>query len=220
MNSVNFLSQILFIFLFTYGAVRLGKQALITAVTMQAILANLFVLKQISLFGFHVTCSDAFAVGSILGLNLLREYYGKDAAKEAIKVCFFFMAFFVVMSQLHLRFIPSPFDTAHYAYARLLTPSPRLLIASLGTFWIVQQFDLRAFGWISRIFPRSPFPYRSSVSLTLSQLLDTVLFSFLGLYGMVAHIGHIILISFLVKAGIILLMGPFMGLLNRTGRRV
>jgi len=219
-NSIHFLSQIVFIFLFTYGAFRMGKPALITAVTTQAILANLFVLKQISLFGFHITCSDAFAVGSIFGLNILREYWGRDAVKEAIKVCFLFMAFFVVMAQFHLRFIPSPFDTAHFAYARLLTPSPRLLIASLGTFWIVQQFDLRAFGWISKIMPHSPFPYRSTLSLTLSQLLDTILFSFLGLYGMVAHIGHIILISFLVKAGIILLMGPLMTLLNRTGRHV
>lgn len=220
MNIFNFLSQIVLIFLFTYGALRIGKSALITMVALLAIVANLFVLKQITLFGFHITCSDAMAVGSILSLNLLREYYGKEEAKMGIKVCFFFMAFFVVMGILHLRFVPSSFDTAHGAYERLLTPSPRLLLASLSTFWIVQQFDLRAFGWISKLFPKSPFPFRSAISLTLSQLLDTVLFSFLGLYGMVAHLSHIIVISFLIKFAIILLMSPLMALFTKMGRRV
>lgn len=220
MNLLHFLAQILLILLLAYGALRLGKQALIAQVSLFAIVANLFVLKQIALLGLHITCSDALAVGSILGLNLLREHFGKEAAKEAIHVCFFSMVCFASMAQLHLRFIPSPFDTTHSAYATLLAPSPRLLIASLTTFWIVQQFDLRAFGWISSLFPHSPFAYRSSLSLTASQLIDTLLFSFLGLYGMVSHISHIILVSSAVKVLIILLMGPLMGLFHRIHSRV
>lgn len=220
MNNSIFLYQLFFVLIFNYGAYRMGRHALITAVAVQAILANFFVLKQVPLLGFHITCSDAFAVGSIMSLNLLREHYGKDDAKAAIRTCFFFMAFFVVMSQLHLQFMPSSFDTTHAAYARLLSPSPRLLIASLATFWIVQQFDLRAFGWVSSVLPRSSFPVRSSISLTASQLLDTLLFSVFGLMGMVSHLGHIIIISFVVKVGVILILGPLMGALNRWGRRV
>lgn len=220
MNILIFISQILLILGFTYGALRLGRQALVTLVTLLAILANFFVLKQIPLLGFHVTCSDALVIGSVLGLNLLREHFGKEAAKETTKICFFFMVFFTLLSNLHLRFVPSPFDTAHFAYAKLLTPTPRLLIASISTFWIVQQIDIRLFGWISHLLPKSPFPYRSGISLTLSQLLDTLLFTFLGLYGMVDRLGDIILVSFAIKVATILLMNPLTGFFNRVGRRV
>lgn len=220
MNPLYFLAQIGLVLTFTYGALRLGKGALTTAVAFHAIVANLFVLKQINLLGFQITCSDAFAIGSILALNLLREYYGKDAAKKATTICFFFMVFFVAISQIHLRFFPSPYDTAHFAYERILTPSPRLLIASLATFYIVQQLDIRLFGWISTLLPKTRFPTRSSLSLSISQLFDTLLFSFLGLYGMVSHLNHIILISFLIKLGIIFIMGPLMSLFGRVERHV
>ncbi|NGX38561.1 MAG: hypothetical protein K1000chlam2_01735 [Chlamydiae bacterium] len=215
MNELYFVTQILFILLFSYGAFRLGKGALTTSVTVQALLANLFVLKQMTFFGLEVTCSDAFAIGSILSLNFLREYFGKESSKKAIQICCFFMIFFVAMSHMHLRFIPSSSDTAHLAYARLLTPAPRLLFASLGVFYLVQHLDIRLFGWISTLLPKSTFPMRSSISLVLSQFIDTVLFSFLGLWGLVAHVGHIIAISFLVKVCIILILGPFMAFFKR-----
>jgi len=220
MNELYFLIQVITVLLFSFGALRLGHGALTTAVTVQALIANLFVLKQIHFLGFEVTCSDAFAVGSILSLNLLREYFGKKAATKAISICFFFMIFFVAVSQVQLIFSPGPHDTAQFAYAKLLTPAPRLLFASLIAFFLVQHLDVRCFGWISRILPRSSFPLRSSLSLTLSQLVDTILFSFLGLYGIVNSILDIILISFLIKACVIFTLGPLMGLMRRWIPRV
>lgn len=215
MNELYFLGQVIIVLLFSYGALRLGQGALTTAVTVQALIANIFVLKQMSFLGFEVTCSDAFAVGSILSLNLLREYFGKAQATKAISICFFFMVFFVAVSQMQLLFIPSPHDTAQFAYAKLLTPAPRLLFASLIVFFLVQHFDVRCFGWISKLLPRSPFPLRSSLSLTISQFIDTVLFSFLGLYGIVNSILDIILVSFLLKVCVIFTLGPMMGLMKR-----
>ncbi len=220
MNELYFLSQALFIVLFSYGALRLGKAPLMTAIAIQAILANFFVLKQITFFGFEVTCSDAFAIGGMLCVNLLREIYGLDAAKKAINATFFFMVFFVVMSQMHLRFVPSPYDTTHLAYARLLTPAPRLLLSSLAVFYFVQHLDIRIFGWISKIAPRSSFSHRSLASISFSQLIDTILFTFLGLYGIVSKVGHIILISFLIKFGVILIMNPLLTLFRRIKAHV
>ena len=59
-------------------------------------------IKQIDLFGFSVTCSDVFAIGGILSLNLLQEYFGKEAASRAVKVSLLALLFFAVMSQVHL----------------------------------------------------------------------------------------------------------------------
>ncbi len=220
MNEYYFLIQVLLILLFSYGALKLGEAALTTSVAVQGILANLFVLKQITFLSFTVTCSDAFMVGSMLSLNLLREYFGREASKKAINIAFFFMAFVALLSQIHLKFIPSPFDTAHAAYAHLLTPAPRLLIASLTVFYLVQRLDVRLFGWISTLLPRSNFALRSSLSLSTSQLVATLLFSFLGLYGMVAKIGHIVLVSYLIKLLVVLTLAPLTAFFKRSQRHV
>lgn len=220
MNELYFLTQILFIVLFSYGALRLGKASLMTAITIQVILANFFVLKQITFLGFDVVCSDAFAIGGMLCLNLLRESYGQESAKKAINSSFFFMVFFVVMSQLHLRFIPSPYDTSHFAYARLLNPAPRLLLSSLVVFYFIQHLDIRLFSLFSKLLPHSKFPTRSFLSISISQLIDTILFTFLGLYGMVSKLGDVILISFLIKLCVIFTMGPLLTLFKRIRANV
>ena len=42
-------------------------------------------------------------------------------------------------------------------------------------------------------------------TLLISQALDTILFSFLGLYGVVQELGSVIVVSYLVKCAVILL---------------
>jgi queuosine precursor transporter len=207
MNEFIFIIHIFLVLGFGLGALRLGREALICWVAIQALLANLFVIKQIFFFGFEVTCSDVFAVGCLLGLNLLQEYFGKESAKKAGWICFFTLLFFAAMSQVHLAYFPSPHDTTQQAFIDILSPAPRLLIASLVTFIIVQQCDLRLFQKLRAHLPS--FSLRSGISICLSQLLDTALFSFLGLYGLVNSLFDIVFISFLIKFLIILFMTPF-----------
>lgn len=199
MNEIIFFIHIILIIAFANGALRLGKEALTAWVSLQAILANLFVIKQIVLFGFNVTCSDVFAIGSIFGLNLLQEHHGRDAAKRTAKICFYFMLFFALMSQVHLLYTPSIHDVSHLSFVNILSPAPRLLLASLAAFFIVQQIDVRLFHFLKIRFPKLPLFARNGISLTLSQFLDTILFSFFGLFGLVANIWDIIFVSFVLK---------------------
>lgn len=199
MNELLFFTHIVFVLGFTLLSLRVGKVALVVFATLQAVLANLFVLKQTSLFGLSVTCSDVFAVGGILSLNLLQDRYGKQAAKGAVSLSLLILLFFALMSQIHLAYIPAPFDTTQASYSTLLGLTPRLIGASIATFYIVQRFDVWFFGKLSLI----QLPIRIALSLTLSQLIDTTLFSFLGLYGQVESLFDIIVFSFLVKTIVI-----------------
>ena len=208
MNESLFILHIAIVVSFGFWALRLGKAALMGWVALQVVLANLFALKQIGFFGFHVVCSDVFTVGSVLGLNLLREYFGKESAKKALWISFFTMVFFVVMSQIHLLYQPSPLDTTQTAYQAILAPSPRLLVASLGVFLLVQQIELRLFGYLKQKWDGVPLILRNGVSITTTQLIDTILFSFLGLWGLVGHLFDVILISFQVKLLLIAMMSP------------
>jgi uncharacterized integral membrane protein (TIGR00697 family) len=198
-NEIIFFLQIAIIIIFSLIALRIGSGALITWVTVQAFIANLFVLKQITLFGLNVTASDVFAIGGLLGLNFLQEYFSRDDAKKAAWIAFFFMIFFAICSQLHLFYTPSAYDSSHAAFTTILSPTPRLLIASLTVFFVVQFFDMFFFAFLKKRWPTASFSLRAAITLTSSQLLDTFLFSFLGLYGIVASVFDIIVISFLIK---------------------
>ncbi|MBS0627331.1 MAG: queuosine precursor transporter [Verrucomicrobia bacterium] len=208
MNEYLFVLHIIFIFLATLGALRLGKTALSTWVCLQALFANLFVLKQITLFGFHVTASDVFAVGGILGLNLIQEFYGKKEAKKATTTCLYCLLLFAVLSKIHLLYKPSFMDENHPSYQAILDPAPRLFIASLITFYLVQKIDIKLFSKLKSSMSNSPFALRNLISLCTSQFLDTILFTFLGLYGMVFSFYDVIFVSFLTKVIVIAFLTP------------
>ncbi len=209
MNEILFLLHILLVVSFALGALRLGKEALFAFVCLSAMLANLLVLKQMRLFGLSITCTDVFAIGSILGLNLLQEYFGKESSSKAAWVCFFMMTFFALMSQIHLAYTPSYTDTAHSSYFHLLSPTPRLLLASLTVFFLVQQFDIRFYSFLKQKLFKLPLMLRNGISLILSQFLDTALFTFIGLFGLVDSLVDIMLFSFIVKLFIIFAITPF-----------
>lgn len=204
MNELLFFIQILVVLGLTLTAKRLGKSALVAWISMQAIIANLFVLKQISLFGFEVTASDAYLIGSLLGLNLIQEQHGKGEAQKATWTCFFLMVFFTLISQVHLLFTPSEHDTMQNAYTKILSEAPRLTAASMSVFFLVQQFDIRFFNFLKTTFSSLKFPMRVGISLIVSQAIDTVLFGFAGLYGIVASLLDVIVLSFAVKLVVIL----------------
>lgn len=203
MNELILLLQIALVVGASVLAARVSKEALFVLISLQAIIANLLVLKQVYLFGLHVTCSDAFAIGSILSLNLLQERFGREESQRATWLCFASMLFFALSTQIHLLYSPSEFDRMHSHYYELLMPAPRLFLASLASFFIVQQFDIRFYSFLRKKWGHWRWGVRSTLSLLVSQFLDTWLFTMLGLYGMVDSVPQILAFSYLMKVLII-----------------
>ncbi len=215
MNEVLFFIHAILIFLLTIGSLRLGKEALMCWIVLQAVLANLFVIKQMTIFSMEATCSDAFMLGSVLALNLLQEFFGKEAAKRAIYLAFLGMATLALLAKLHLAYESSAHDWSHQAFSTLFGQSPRLLLASLTSFFIAQQCDMRFYQWMRTHFAKRSYVLRITCSLFLSQALDTLLFSFLGLYGLVDNITSIIVVSFMIKMIIAITSTPFTAFAKR-----
>lgn len=190
-------------------ALRLGKELMIAWLSLLAVAMNLFVLKQITLFGLSVTPSDPLGVGYLLGLNLIQEFFGRKIARKIVWISLFVSCGFVLLSQVQLAYIPNRYDLAHPHFSFLLTPMPRLMIASLLSFLLVQMCDLTFFGFLRKKTSGKYLTGRTTLALILSQTLDTILFSFLGLFGLVENIGHIILFSLAVKGTVILFSTPF-----------
>jgi len=186
------------------GALSYRKEMLICLVCLMGVFSNLFVLKQIDLFGYSATCADVFAVGTSLGLNLLQEYWGKATAKRTIWLSFFSLVFFLCMTQFHLCYIPNEYDCTSGAFDTILCFTPRIVAASFISYLISQSFECYFFGFLNKWLSGRFFLFRNYCSLSLSQLLDTVIFSFLGLYGIAGNITHIIIVSYFIKLIIIL----------------
>ncbi|HRE30895.1 MAG TPA: queuosine precursor transporter, partial [Candidatus Berkiella sp.] len=144
---------------------RLGQSALTAWIALLSLLANLFVIKQIELFGFHATASDIFTVGNLLALNLLQEKFGRKATQHAIWASLSCLLFFVIISQIHLLYEPSIHDHSQSSYEFILSASPRTMLASLVTFLIVDQFDSRVYGTFRQRLPKIPMLWVSSITM-------------------------------------------------------
>lgn len=215
MNELIFFCHLFFVIGLILLALRLGKETLIACFALQVVIGNLFVIKQISLFGLEITCCDVFIIGSMLILQLLQEHYGKELVKKTTWIGFFGMAFFGIMAMMQLAYRPSDFDTSHAAFATILSKSPRILLASFICYLVVQRLEIRFFSYLKKRLPKTSFIWRSSLSLLPTQALDTVLFTYLALWGILQNLGSIMLISFIVKILIFACISPFTTLSNR-----
>ena len=191
-------------------ALKLGERTLTCFVILMTILSNLFVLKQIKLFSLTVTASDAYAICGLFSLNLIQEYFGKDKAKNVVVANFFLMAIFGLMSFIHLSYHPADQDSTQSAYSAILSLSPRIVSSSLLSYFFSQRFDLVFFGFLRKTYFKNSLSIASLISSSISQIIDTVLFSFLALYGQVDSIFSIIFLSLVIKFITILLMSPMM----------
>lgn len=207
-NELLFLLDALIISSCALLVLRLGKEALVSFICITSLIANLFVIKQIPLCGLTTTCADAFTIGAVLGLNLLQEYYGKVITQRAIWISFVLLVFYAIVAYLHLLFIPATCDTTQTAFELILSPMPRIIAASLTTYLIVQHIDAWFYGQLKKYWAGSYLVLRNYICIGLAQLVDTILFSFLGLYGLVENIWSIIVISYAIKIVALLITTP------------
>lgn len=215
MNEILFFLHVFILIVFLLIATKISKEALIVFICLQTILANLFVTKQMELFSFTVTCSDVYVVSAIFGLNLLQEYFGRKEAQKTIYYSLIFLVLFMVVAKVHVLYLPSAVDSTQSSFNKIFESTPRIILASIAVFFTVQWFDMFLYGVLKRKFHKNTLLVRMLTSSVLSQFIDTVLFSFLGLYLIVDKIFDVILVSFTVKLITIISCSCFIGLVNK-----
>jgi len=208
MNELIFFFHTIVLIALVLIAFGMGPATLISLISVLAVLMNIFVIKQISLFGLSVTATDAFSVAIALGVNLIQEYYGGAAAQKAIYTSFFTTLILVLMSHVHLLYVPLASDRAHEHFVPIFSLIPRIIMASLASYLATMSVETWLYGMLKKRWPTASFLTRNYTTLLICQFLDTVLFSFLGLWGNVDHIEHIIFVSYSIKLLSLLIMTP------------
>ena len=198
-NELIFLFQNAVIGFFAVMASRLGKMGLTAFVSLVWIIANFLVQKEVMLFGNEVITSDGFAIGLNTALLLLSYYYGNKVARRAITISCFLILFFLIISQIHMWYIPSGHDVSHVHYVALFQGLPRLLMTSVFVSFVSSNLSLFLYSFFSRILHFLPRSIINTISLAVSQMIDTVLYASLALWGTVSSLTSVIIFSCCVK---------------------
>lgn len=198
-NELIFLFHSFFLSLLTIVAARIGKECLISLITLFTVLSNAFVIKETTLFGLTATCTDSFTIAATIALNLLHQQHGYECAQKTVKISFFCLIGYMIASQFQLFYSATVSSITNDAFTTILSTSPRIIFASLFSFYISQSLDCRIYKWLLENQKFAFFEYKNGISAALSQLVDTILFSYLGLYGIINAIPNIIIISYSIK---------------------
>lgn len=217
-----------------YGAVVLmhrlfGKNGLYAWTVIATIAANIEVLILVNAFGMEMTLGNILFATTFLVTDILSELYGKEAAQRAVKLGIATSAAFVLIAGSWLLYTPSANDFASPAIHTIFSFTPRLMLASLSVYIIVQFLDVYLYHkWWDRTTAlsgdRDRFLWlRNNGSTLLSQLLNAVLyniFAFGGIYKS-STIISVIISSYVIFIVTSLADTPFIYLCRRlecTGR--
>ncbi len=165
----------------TLVAFRLGRAYLVGLVMVEAALMNIFVVKQFDLFGLAVTGGNILYGAIFLATDLLNEHYGKKEARKAVWAGFGAGVFMLLASQLTAAFTPNDYDTTAAGFAQLFSPTMRIVVASLVSYLIVQNFDVWLFAKLKERTKGKKLWLRNNLSTITSQLIDSIFFTAAGL---------------------------------------
>ena len=164
-----------------------GKTGLFIWMGVAVLIANIQVMKTISVFGFVTAMGNIIYATTYLASDILNEIYGKKEAKRAVILGFFVMIFFTIVVQLTLLFKPDATDTMSPALQQVFGILPRIAVASLTAYIISQLVDIWLYALIKKVTNGKHLWLRCNSSGFLSQLIDNITFTwiaFVGLFGL------------------------------------
>lgn len=189
-------NEILLIFslFLTYAAVlflfKLFKeQGLYLWTIVATIAANIEVLIVVDAFGMEMTLGNILFASTFLVTDILSELYGKKEAQNAVWMGIATSIAFIFISQSWMLYLPNENDFASPAIRTVFSNTPRLMIVGIAVYVIVQLFDVWAYHkwweFTSQKFgDRKKFLWlRNNGSTLISQLLNTILFTWGAFFG-------------------------------------
>ncbi len=167
----------------------LGKSGLYAWTVVATVTANIEVMILVDAFGMEQTLGNILFASTFLVTDILSETYGKASANKAVKIGIFTNFAFIVISQSWFLYTPNANDWAMPSMQEIFSNTPRLMLVGLAVYAIAQAFDVWVFHhiwerteklWGDR---KKGLWVRNNLSTLLSQLVNTILFTFGAFYG-------------------------------------
>lgn len=214
-NEVIFIITVLIYLGSVLGLYKLfGKNGLYAFAIFGTLLGNIAVCKNVDIFGVATTAGNVLYASTFLVTDILSEKYGRKEASKAVAYSFSIMVLWMLGTQLILWFTPNANDYINESLKVVFGLVPRITIASLIGFICSQNLDvfLYHFIWSKTGNSRARLWLRNNGSTLTSQLIDTVLFTFIAFWGVYPTnvFLSILITTYLFKALVALLDTPFM----------
>ena len=219
--------------LVVYGGVLLafrlfGKTGLYCFTCIATITANIEVLILVNAFGMEQTLGNILFASTFLVTDILSEIAGKKEAQKAVNLGIFTSVLFIIISQSWLLYQPSANDWAQEPIRSIFSNTPRLMIVSVLVYAICQRFDVWAYHkWWN--FTKTKFGdekrflwLRNNGSTLISQLLNTILYTFGAFWGMYEFpvLINIALASYVIFIATSLADTPFVYLARKINEKM
>ena len=204
----------------TSAAVIIGKKHgvsfLIAIYSALVVMANIFANK-IVLFGPTTVPAGVIVYGiSFLITDAINEFYGVKEAQKSVIAGFASSIILVFSVYVTIAWTPAPFWEGQEALATVLGSTWRIVLASLISFLVSQNWDVYFYHQI-RLYTKGKHLWlRNTLSTLTSQLMDTILFcsiAFIGLMPLENVIG-VMIGQLVVKWIISILDTPFIYLMR------
>ena len=195
-----------------------GKTGIFVWIAMGTILANIQVMKTVTLFGIEATLGNIMYGTIFLATDALSEKYGKKSAQKAVYLGFFTLAVSIIIMQLALKFNPNQYDTAQPHLDAIFGFYLRVAGASLVAYLISQTLDVYIFHKIKEKLPDTKWLWvRNNVATIISQIFDTAIFVSIAFIGVMDSdiIWQIFISTFIIKMMVALLDTPFVYLVKK-----
>lgn len=172
----------------TFGTVILanrffGKYGLLAWVPVASILANIMTAKTIDMFGLSSTMGTVLFASTFLATDILTENYNIKEARKAVFMGMFGTLFYIVSSQIAIRYIPSAFDYAHDSMVTIFSLSFRISISSIIMYFIANIADVYLYDKLKTKMNGRYMWFRNNVSTILCNCLENFFFMLLAFIG-------------------------------------
>lgn len=193
-----------------------GLRGLFIWIPIATIVANIQVVQTIELFGLTATLGNIVYATSFLVTDILSELYGKKEANKAVWMGFFSVIAMTILMNLALLFKPLKGDDfsllTYKSLDTIFSLMPRIVLASLLAYLISQHHDVWAYHLWKNKFPGiKKIWLRNNLSTMISQLLDSLIFTFVAFYGTfeLKILGEIFITTYVLKWIVALADTPF-----------
>lgn len=181
-------------FLIIYGSVTgfyrfFGKNGLLAFNVCATILANIEVLILVRAFGIEMTLGNILFASTFLVTDILSENHSRKDANRAVLISTLCSILFIAVSQMWLLYTPSENDWASGPIRTIFSSTPRIVCSSLLVYLISQLTDVwlyhKWWEWCRKKFgdEKKGLWIRNNGSTMISQLLNTLLYTFFAFYG-------------------------------------
>ncbi|MBQ7264196.1 MAG: queuosine precursor transporter [Synergistaceae bacterium] len=185
MNEIILFAEIVIVFSMVLAAQRIfGRDGLLMWPCMATILANITVVKSVTLFGMETMLGNVLFASTFLATDILTERWGVAEARRSVFLSLFGALLFIVASQVSLWYLPGELDVADGAMRHLFEMDIRVALASVSMLLLANLADVALYGKMREMTGGRAMWLRNNVSTILCNCLENVFFMLLGFYGM------------------------------------